>query len=157
MAYPFEQRFIFVVENLDWQENPWISLIASDGSQPEALMDALKQNGYTQESVLENIAMLKALDSDNLITLALLPDYRSEPALAALKTRATEDVFAKAKILSQSSSNERRALAIKILSSPHQKAFYERSKPLLMELKSMETDELVIEQLGYAFSRLKIY
>ena len=156
MTYPFEQRFIFAVENLDWQENPWLLLIASDGSQPKRLIDTLEQNGYTQEVVKKNIDLLKAMDLEKLVALAMLPDYRSEPALAVLKTRATEDVFAKARALSQSTSNLKRALAIKILNSPYQEVFFERTKSLLKELQISEMDDLVIEQLGYAFSKLQI-
>jgi hypothetical protein len=156
MKYPFDQRFIFAVENLDWQENPWLLLITSDGCQPERLIDTLKENGYPPECVQKNITLLTALDLDHLVNLAMLPDYRSEPALAVLKTRATEDVFVKAQALSQSSSNQKRALAIKILNSPYQDAFFERTKSLLKQLQATELDDLVIEQLGYAFSKLQI-
>lgn len=156
MTYPFDQRFIFAVENLDWQENPWLLLITSDGCQPEGLINMLAENGYTQECAKKNVSLLKALDLDHLVNLALLPDYRSEPALAVLKTRATEDVFTKAQTLSQSPSNEKRALAIRILNSPYQNVFFERTKSLLEELQRTELDDLVIEQLGYAFSKLQI-
>ena len=104
----------------------------------------------------KNISTLKSLDLERLVSLAMLPDYRSEPALAVLKTRATEEVFAKARQLSESSLNIKRALAVKILNSECNKVFLERTKPLLKALQETETDELVMEQLGYAFSKLQI-
>ena len=156
MVYPFDQRFIFAVENIEWHESVWLSLILRDGEESKPLLDVLARNGYSSAQVQKNISTLKLLDLERLVSLAMLPDYRSEPALAVLKTRATEEVFAKARQLSESSLNIKRALAVKILNSECNKVFLDRTKPLLKALQETETDELVMEQLGYAFSKLQI-
>ena len=128
-----------MVENLDWDENPWIILLAAESEstleQRKELLLAICRDVYSVEEVEIFLKSLISLPVDLLLEIALLEDYRSAPAIAALRTRTGIAVFELARKLSNSDDANNRALAVKIINRPREYSFGEDGSQLLRQIK----------------------
>lgn len=160
--YPFDQKFIDVVESLLEAEDDssswtgWHTLIhfgAPGGEEFDALVEA----GYSSETIFALIKALKELPVADLIELALKDECAYCPASVILDDGDGRDLLERAIKLTSSANALERELGVRILMRRTGLTFKEEAVAAVTALIATEKDDSTSAAIAYAVSHLDIY
>lgn len=153
MISVLDNEFINAIDRLDIG---WYPLLSGDGGLSKWMIDELADCGYSAQQAEEYFTAIKSTPLEQLIENAIEEDSDDTPALGALQSSKSRDVFEKAKVLCGSDTAKERVVGVEVLMRGPGLTYRDEAIETLLSLSAMEQSAPVLEVLALALSHLEV-